>query len=645
VSVTGERRQRWTDWASHERDLRRIGRSLALVWRSAPGWTVLSTVLIVVQTVATLAGLYLLKLIVDAVAAGLGADAPEGTAATRVLLLIALAGAVAILTVVSRSLAMYAAEAKAQLVKDHMLNRLYAKSLAVDFAYYENPAYHNTLHRAQMDAPYRPVRLLTSLINVVQNGITAAGVLVLLASAHWILAAVIIAAVAPAFLVHVQHSRRLNRWIRGRSETERQSDYYAWIMADPQHAKEMRVFDLGQEIIRRFRGLQTRIRQERLELIKARSAADAASQIVAAVVVFGSLAFIGHQALKGVLTLGDMVMYFGAVQRGQSLLQGFFSGLGSLYEDNLFLANVDEFLEIEPAIAPPPQPRDLPDAIGRGLQCQGLAFRYPSSPRPILQDIDLEVRPGQIVAIVGPNGSGKTTLVKLLCRLYDPEAGCITLDGIDIREFDPIQLRRKFAVVFQDYACYNVSVRDNIWFGNIRRSRSLDDVRVAAETAGVDTAIARLQHGYDTVLGRIFFDGEELSVGEWQKLALARAFMSDGDILVVDEPTSALDAHAEAEVTEALGRLFRDRAAIVISHRLSTVKKADRIYFLDEGRIVEQGTHVELMRLTGRYAALYNQQAISYRIGVSDAPPVARPEAAPAAHDHGAREPDREKHA
>jgi ATP-binding cassette, subfamily B, bacterial len=620
VLASNRPRPRWNDWSERAADLRRIGRALSLIWQSAPKWTALSASLIAVQSAVTLASLYLLKLIVDAVTEGLSPGPTDGAGFEWVLILIAVAGAVTVLGVVSRALASLATEAQSYYVTDRMLDRLHEKSIAVDYAYYEDPRFYNTLHRAQQEAPFRPTQLLGNMTQVVQSAITSVGVVILLASVHWILAAVIVVAVLPALVVRVRHSRRLHRWQRERSGTERQANYFGWLIGNAQHAKELRVFGLGRELLQRFQSLRSELRSERLSLAKARSFADAGSQVATTVIVFGSLAFIAHQTFQGILTLGDMVMYFGAVQKGQSLLQALFGGLGRLYEDNLFLSNVDEFLEMEPTIAAPDRPRPVPTPIREGLRMNGVDFRYPTSPRPILKHVDFEVRPGEIVALVGPNGSGKTTLTKLICRLYDPLAGTITLDGMDIREFDPAEFRRKFAVVFQDYARYNVSVRDNIWFGDIRRPATMEEIREAGRASGVDSAVGKLQRGYDTVLGRLFEDGEELSIGEWQKLALARAFLSDAEVLIVDEPTSALDAHAEAEVFQALARLFRNRSAIVISHRLSTIRLADRIYFLEDGRIVETGTHDELMGVEGRYARLFRMQADPYQTATAPGP-------------------------
>lgn len=608
---------RWFDRAAWAEGLGRARRALAMIWRSSPRWSTVGAAMIAFQAGVTIASLYLLKLIVDAVSAGLAAEGGGGSMG-GVLLLVLLAGGVALVGVVARVLASMASEAQSYHVTDHMLERLHQKSLEVDYGYYEDPRFYDTLHRAQEEAPVRPTRLLGNLTSAVQSGITLVGVIGLLVAVHWLLALVIVVAVLPALAARVAHSRRMYHWQRKRSDTERRAYYFGWLIGNAQHAREMRVLDLGRELLGRFRDLRSLLRGEKMALAKARNLADAGSQVVATVVVFGSLAFIVYQTFNGVLTIGDMVMYFGAVQRGQSLLQSLFTALGGLYEDNLFLANVDEFLELEPEITAPEAPSSVELPLREGLVCRGVSFQYPSSSDWVLRDVDFQVRPGEVVALVGPNGSGKTTLTKLLCRLYDPQEGEIRLDGTDVRSMDPVELRRLFSFVFQDFARYHVSARDNIRFGDLDHSSDESEIRRAARAAGVDRVIEHLPDGYDTTLGRLFPEGAELSTGEWQKIAIARAFHSQAPLLVVDEPTSALDAHAEVEVTQALSRLFRDRATVVISHRLSTIRLADRIHYMDRGRIIEVGTHDELISRGGAYAGLYRVQADGYLRGSGD---------------------------
>jgi ATP-binding cassette, subfamily B, bacterial len=329
-------------------------------------------------------------------------------------------------------------------------------------------------------------------------------------------------------------------------------------------------------------------------------------------VVFGSLAFVAWRATQGVLTIGDLVMYFGAIQRAESSLRGLFNSLGALYEDNLFLSTFSEFADLQDSVVAPPSPKPVPNPVRESLSVRGVTFQYPHSTDPALQDVNLHVGPGEMVALVGSNGSGKTSLIKLLCRLYDPDEGSIALDGIDLREMDPEEYRRRIAVVFQDYTRYGLPATDNIGFGDVANLDCRERIEAAAHDAGVDEALARLPRGYDTVLGRYFPEGEELSIGEWQKVALARAFFSNANILIADEPTSSLDAEAEASVFKMIRRLAKDRAAVVVSHRFSTVRMADRIYVLDRGRVVEMGNHDELIAMGGRYARLFAMQAAPY---------------------------------
>jgi ATP-binding cassette subfamily B protein len=434
-----------------------------------------------------------------------------------------------------------------------------------------------------------------------------------LVSLHWGIAAILLAAVVPGVLVRATHAGRLYRWQLRNTPTERRAWYFDWMLTGITHAKEIRAFELGSLFRRRFSDLRAQLRRERLRLATRRLGGELLAQAGGSVAVFSAYAFVAYQALQGTMTLGDLIMYHQAFQRGQEFAGELLSGLAGLYEDHLFLSSLYAFLALPRKTTLPIRPRPVPRPMRRGIRFEGVSFRYPSGGRDVLQDVTLAIRPGEHVAIVGNNGSGKTTLIKLLNRLYDPASGAITLDGVDLREFDPAALRREMSVIFQDYARYYLSARDNIWFGNVQVAPQDPRIEAAARQSGADEVIVRLTKGYETILGQWLEAGEELSLGEWQKVALARAFLRDAQILVLDEPTSALDANAEYQLFTRFRQLAQNRTSILISHRFSTVRMADRIYVLEDGRILESGSHAELVRRGGKYAALFETQARSYR--------------------------------
>jgi ATP-binding cassette subfamily B protein len=590
----------------------RLDFALRLVWQSAPGWTVASLALLVVQGALPLVSLYLMKLVVDAVTTAL--ESPDkGAAFGQVALLIGLTGGVALVSALLGSLAGLVSEAQGQVITDHMSDVLHAKSIEVDLEYYESAQYYDKLHRAQREAPFRPVRILNGLVQVAQNGISLLAMAGLLFSFHWGIAAILFVATIPGLLVRLRYAGQTYRWQRQRTPTERRSWYFHWMLTGDEHAKEIRLFHLGSLFMSRFRDLRQQLRRERIEIATKRSIAELVAQVSATVAVFASYAFIAYQTMQGAITLGDLVMYYQAFQRGQGFLQQILSGLAGLYEDNLFLSNLYEFLDLKPKVVEPRHPRPVPQAMQTGIAFDQVSFQYPTGTKKVLEDVNLYIRPGEVVALVGENGSGKTTLIKLLCRLYDPTSGVITLDGVDLRQFEATVLRREISVIFQDYAQYHLTARENIWFGNTDLPPDEERIVAAARHAGADEVITGLPQGYETILGKWFEDGEELSVGEWQKVALARAFLRDAQIIVLDEPTSDLDAKAEYEVFKKFRQLATGRTAILISHRFSTVRMADRICVLENGRIIESGSHDELVRLGGTYAHLFETQAQYYR--------------------------------
>jgi ATP-binding cassette subfamily B protein len=589
-----------------------LRRAVKLVWQCAPGWTLASILLLVIQGVLPLASLYLMKLMIDAVSAAL--TSPDKTAAfTKAGMYIAGMGIVNALSALCSSIATLVNETQSQLVTDYMHNIIHTKSVEADLAYYENPQYYDTMHRAQQEAPYRPTKIVQGMVQVTQSFVSITALAGLLLSFQWFIAVVLILSAIPSVIVRLIYSRKTYKWQRLRTPTERISWYYHWLLSSDSAAKEIRLFNLGHIFIERYREVRQKLRQERLSITKKRSAADLVTQLTTTLAIYGTFAVVAHRAVRGQITMGDLVMFYQAFQRGQSYLRDILGGLAGLYEDSLFLTNLYEFLDLKPKVVDTLHPKPLKQLKGRGIVFKHVDFSYANTDRKVLRDININIGPHEHIALVGENGSGKTTLIKLLCRLYDPNKGSITWNGTDLKEFSLQDIRKQISVIFQDYAQYYFSVRENIWFGNTHLPP--DDARIhqAARDSGADEVIARLPKKYDTILGKWFEDGEQLSTGEWQKIALTRVFLRPSEIVVLDEPTSSLDAKSEYEVFKRFQDAMRNRAAIMISHRLSTARLADRIYVLAGGTVAESGTHDELMRSGGNYAYLFELQARNYR--------------------------------
>jgi ATP-binding cassette subfamily B protein len=590
-----------------------IKRALRFVWESTPGWTIASLLILILEGLLPVASLYMFKVMLDTVTAALQSPDPEAMF-PRVVLAIAIAGGIALINNFVRTLGSVVIQVQERIIADHMYDVLHSKSLEVDLEFYENAKYYDQLHRAQGDATYRPMMIVNGLALILRGSISLIGVLGLLLTFHWSVAIVLLVAVLPSILVRLHFSKLVFQLQRQYTGEERRAWYYHTIMTSLEFAKEVRIFGLGEVFKKHFGELRYKLRQLRLGLDLRKASLEVASQVIATILVFGSYGVIAFRVVSGVASIGDMAMFYQAFHRGQGFLQDILGGLASLYESNLFLLNLYEFLDLKSRVTETPSPRPIPKPMQSGITFDQVSFSYPNSQREALHEINLEIRPGEVVALVGENGSGKTTLVKLLCRLYDPSLGAIRIDGKCIGDFRLADLRKEIGIIFQDYAHYNLSARENIWLGDVQQPKNNLAIEAAARQSDAHEMLLGLREGYETVLGKLFENGEELSIGQWQKIALARAFLRNSQVIVLDEPTSSMDAKAEFEVFKKFRELVKNRTAILISHRLSTVRMADRIFVMQDGRIVERGSHDELMIQNGLYAHLYQIQAQQYQM-------------------------------
>ena len=586
--------------------------ALSFVWQSSPRLAVGSIVVRVIQGLLPLAVLYLTKLLIDAVTEGLKASSQDASLTPITTILGGLAGA-AVISAMLTVVASLISRIHAQVVTDHMHALLQAKSVEVDLEYYENARYQDTLHRAQQEAPYRPTAILNALLQCFQDGISLLAMAGILWWLHWAVIPVLALTAIPYFFVRLQQSNRLFAWERERTPLERKAWYVNMLLTQATAAKEVRLFNLGPRLREWFREARTVLRRERIALERRWAFAGLAAQIVGVAGVFGVYSFVAVRTFHGLLTVGDLVMFFQAIQRASGFLEGLGWSVSNLYESNLFLTTLNEFLAIRSKLPEAVRPRSFPSSLGQGITFEQVSFQYPHEERVAVRDFTFTIKPGEHVAFVGANGAGKTTLVKLLCRLYDPTSGRITIDGTDLRDYAIADVRGAVSGIFQDFVKFQFSAKDNISLGVNAPEVALPVVVQAAKQAGVHAAIERLPKGYESLLGKLFDGGHELSIGEWQKVALARAVLRNSQILILDEPTSAMDAKAEAELFERFHELAQGRTAILISHRLSTVKMADRIFVVDRGQVVEQGTHDDLMERHGLYASLFLTQAQHYQ--------------------------------
>ena len=595
-------------------------RALELVWTTSRKLTIALGVLTLLAGVLPAGMAFVGALIIDAVVAASRLYRETGTAEfASVFSLVALEAAiVAVLAGAQRGISLCQALLRAQLGQ-RVNVMILDKALTLELAQFEDSEFYDKLTRARREASSRPLSLVNRTFGLVQNLVSLISYAVLLVQfSPWAVLVLIVAGL-PSFVAETRFSQEAFSLFRWRSPDTRKQIYLETVLAREDNVKEVKLFGLGPLLLQRYRDIFKRLYVRDRSLAIRRDGWGFLLGLIGTAALYGAYAWIAAAAVLSRITLGQMTMYLMLFRQGQAAVSAILSAIGGMYEDNLYLSTLYDYLETETladdsgsldkgkkAVQGP----ELED----GIRFEGVSFTYPGASQPALQDIDLHISPGESLALVGENGSGKTTMIKLLTRLYRPNSGRIRLDGLDLDDWDENALRQRIGVIFQDFSRYQFLLGENIGAGDVRY---FDDSRrweEAAVKGMADSIVDQLPQGYQTQLGKWFKGGQELSGGQWQKIALARAFMrSEADILVLDEPTASMDAAAEATIFEHFRKLTQNRIAILISHRFSTVRMASQIVVIENGRIIERGSHQELMELDGHYARLFLLQAAGYR--------------------------------
>jgi ATP-binding cassette subfamily B protein len=590
-------------WRERLSSFRNISPLLKLIWETSPPLILASVLFRLVRSVLPLAALWVGKLIIDAVV----------SRSPRIWTYVAWEIGIAVLGDLLGRVSGLTDSLLADRFSNKISVRLIQHAATLDLVSFEDPEFHDKLERARKQTVSGRLAILTSLMNISQDMLSLASLSAgLIVFNPWLLL-LLAAAVIPAFLGET-HFTALTYTVYFRYTPQRRElDYVRWLGASAESAKEVKIFGLGDYLAQRYRNVAEKLSEENKAVAIKRAALGSLLNLVSTGGYYAAYIAIIARTIQGALTLGTLTFLAGAFSRSRAYIEKILASVSDMSEQTLYLKDLFDFFEMRPLIASPENPIPAPRPIKDGFRFENVGFSYPGSERAILNNINLHIAKGEKIALIGANGAGKTTLVKLLARLYEPTRGRILLDGADLRDYAVEDLRREIGVIFQDYMRYDLLVKENIGFGNLDRLNDRFAIESAARQGQAAEMIARLPGSYDQVVGRRFDGGVNLSGGEWQKIALARAYMRDAQVLILDEPTATLDARAEYEVFLRFAELTQGRTSVLISHRFSTVRMAGRILVLSGGEISEQGSHRELVGAGGLYAELFELQAAGYR--------------------------------
>jgi ATP-binding cassette subfamily B protein len=564
-------------------------------------------ILLIVQGVLPVATVQLTRVLVDELAAAIGSGA-TWTTFEPVVMVAALMVGILLLTEVLQLSSEWIRATQSELIQDHIARLVHDKCVSVDMGFYEMSSFYDHLHRARTDAATRPLALLESSGSALQNSITLVAMgAVLLPYGVWLPPALLISTL-PALYVVLRTSRRYHNWWNNTTIVRRRIQYFDVLLTEPFSAAEVRMFDLGPHFKQGYQLLRARFRKERLDVLKEQYGARLGAELIAFGISGAAMLWMLYRAVLGLVTLGDLALFHQAFQRGQGLVRTLLGNLGQIYSNSLYIANLFEFLGLKSEIVDAPDAIPAPSHLRSGISFKNVTFRYPGRSSDSLTNFTAFFPAGTIVALVGENGAGKTTLLKLLARFYDPQAGNVEVDGTNVRRIALSSLRKMITFMFQVPVYYQLTARENIALGNLEAAEDPARVRAAASNAGAHDVIERLPNRYESLLGRLFPGGRELSGGEWQRIALARAFMRDAPLVLLDEPTSSMDPWAEADWYQRLRTLAEGRTVIVATHRPTIAMRADLVHVMKDGEIVESGTHDDLIALCGLYAQSWRVQ-------------------------------------